>query len=154
MDATDLCYAPATQLLSLIRRKELSPVDLCRALLERIERVNQTLNAFCAITAEAALDAARRAERAAARGESLGPLHGLPVTIKDLAFTRGVRTMAGSFIYERRVTDVDAGVRLEGARRQPTHRHHAQPVESRHDVGRLERGRCRGGGGRARTLAS
>ena len=108
MDATDLCYTPATELLSLIRTKQLSPVDLCRALLGRIEHVNPKLNAFCAITADAALDAARRAERATARGETLGPLHGLPFTIKDLAFTRGVRTMSGSFIFERRVTDVDA----------------------------------------------
>jgi len=108
MNATDLCYTPATELLSLIRRKALSPVELCRSVLDRIERVNPTVNAFCAITADAALQAARRAEQAAARGESLGPLHGLPITIKDLAFTRGVRTMSGSFIFEHRVTNVDA----------------------------------------------
>ena len=108
MNPTDLCYTPATELLSLIRTKALSPVELCRAVLERIERLNPRLNACCAITADTALDTARRAEQAAARGEPLGPLHGIPFTIKDLAFTRGVRTMSGSFIFEHRVTDVDA----------------------------------------------
>ena len=108
MNATDLCYTPATELLSLIRRKALSPVELCRAVLDRIERLNPRLSAFCAITADRALEAARMAEQAGARGNTLGPLHGLPFTIKDLAFTRGVRTMGGSFIYEHRVPDVDA----------------------------------------------
>ena len=108
MNPTDLCYTPATELLSLIRTKALSPVELCRAVLDRIERLNPRLKACCAITADTALDTARRAEQAAARGEPLGPLHGIPFTIKDLAFTRGVRTMSGSFIFEHRVTDVDA----------------------------------------------
>ncbi len=108
MNATDLCFTPATELSALIRRKALSPVELCRAVLARVERANGELNAFCTLTAEAALESARRAEQAAARGESLGPLHGLPFSIKDLAFTRGVRTMGGSFIFERRTPDVDA----------------------------------------------
>jgi aspartyl-tRNA(Asn)/glutamyl-tRNA(Gln) amidotransferase subunit A len=108
MNATDLCYTPATQLLTLIRDKALSPVELCRAVLDRIERLNPKFSAFCAITADMALEAAGRAEQAAARGETLGPLHGIPFTIKDLVFTRGVRTMAGSFIFEHRLTEVDA----------------------------------------------
>ena len=108
MNATDLCYTSATELLAQIRKKTLSPVEICQSILDRIGRVNPKLNAFCALTAEAALEAARRAETATARGEALGPLHGIPFTIKDLAFTRGVRTMSGSFIFEHRVTDVDA----------------------------------------------
>jgi aspartyl-tRNA(Asn)/glutamyl-tRNA(Gln) amidotransferase subunit A len=108
MNATDLCYTPATELRRLIGSKALSPVEICRAVLDRIERVNPALNAFCAVTADTALEAARRAEQAAVRGETLGPLHGVPITIKDLAFTRGVRTMSGSFVFEHRMTDVDA----------------------------------------------
>jgi aspartyl-tRNA(Asn)/glutamyl-tRNA(Gln) amidotransferase subunit A len=108
MNATDLCYAPATELLRLMRRKALSPVEVCRAFLERIERVNPKLNAFCTMTADAALDSARRAEQAIARGETLGPLHGVPYTVKDLTLTRGVLTMAGSHIFQHRVPDVDA----------------------------------------------
>ena len=108
MTNTGLCYTPATELGRLIRTKALSPVELMRAVLERIERLNPTLNCFCTLTAEAAMAAARDAEQAVMRGASLGPLHGIPVSIKDLAFTKGVRCMGGSFIFEHRVPTVDA----------------------------------------------
>src|SRR5262245_10184461 len=108
MTNTELCFTPASELVRLIRTKALSPVELMRAVLERIERLNPTLNCFCTVTAEAALASAKDAEQAVMRGGALGPLHGLPVSIKDLALTRGVRTAAGSFIYEHRVPDVDA----------------------------------------------
>ncbi len=108
MNATDLCYTPATQLARLIRTKQLSPVELTRAVLERIERLNPVVNAFCTLTADAALQAARAAEQAVMTGGPLSPLHGLPFSIKDLHFTKGVRTMSGSFIFEHRVPDVDA----------------------------------------------
>src|SRR5262249_61743706 len=98
----------AAQLFTMSLQKSLAPVELCRAVLDRIDRVNPNLNAFCAITADAAMEAARRAEQATARGETLGPLHGIPFTIKDLAFTKGVRTMSGSFVFQHRMTDVDA----------------------------------------------
>src|SRR5688500_5511451 len=108
MTSTELCYTPATRLAPLIRTKALSPVELTRAVLDRIERVNPLLNAYCTVTADAAVEAGRRAEGAVVRAEPLGPLHGIPVSIKDLALTRGVRTMAGSFIFADRVPDVDA----------------------------------------------
>jgi aspartyl-tRNA(Asn)/glutamyl-tRNA(Gln) amidotransferase subunit A len=108
MNATDLCYTPATELLSLIKKRALSPVELTRAVLDRIARVNPKLNAVCTMTADTALDIARRAEQAVVAGGPLGPLHGIPFTIKDLAFTQGVKTMSGSFVFEHRVTDVDA----------------------------------------------
>jgi aspartyl-tRNA(Asn)/glutamyl-tRNA(Gln) amidotransferase subunit A len=107
MNSTDLCYTPATELARLVRSKALSPVELMRAVLARIERVNPVVNAFCTLTPEAALDGARAAEAAVMKGERLGPLHGLPFSIKDLAFTKGVRTMSGSYIFEHRVPDVD-----------------------------------------------
>ncbi len=107
MNATDLCYTPATELARLVRSKALSPVELMRTVLARIERVNPVVNAFCTLTPEAALDGARAAEAAVMKGERLGPLHGLPFSIKDLAFTKGVRTMSGSYIFEHRVPDVD-----------------------------------------------
>ena len=77
-------------------------------MLERIERLNPTLNAFCTVTADAAMAAARAAEQAVTTGKPLGPLHGLPFSVKDLAFTKGVRTMGGSHIFANRVPDVDA----------------------------------------------
>ena len=108
MNSTDLCYTPATDIARLIRTKALSPVEVTRAVLERIERINPAVNAYCTITADLAMDTARAAERAVMQGEQLGPLHGVPYSVKDLNFTRGVRTMGGSFIFEHRVPDTDA----------------------------------------------
>jgi aspartyl-tRNA(Asn)/glutamyl-tRNA(Gln) amidotransferase subunit A len=108
MSSTELGFTPATELARLIRTGALSPVELTRAVLERIERVNPAVNAFCTLTAEAALADARAAERAVTSGAALGPLHGVPFSIKDLNFTKGVRTMSGSFIFEHRVPDADA----------------------------------------------
>jgi len=108
VSAVDLAYTPATELAALIRSKKLSPVELTRSVLERIERLNPTLNAFCTVTADAALAAARAAEQAVMRGERLGPLHGLPFSVKDLALTKGVPTKFGSHIFASRIGEVDA----------------------------------------------
>src|ERR1700741_4383201 len=110
MAPTDLAFTPATELAALIRAKKLSPVELTRATLDRIARVNPVVNAFCTITAEPALAAAREAERALMKGDVRGPLHGIPFSIKDLHYTKDVRTMSGSFIFEKRVPDVDPPV--------------------------------------------
>jgi aspartyl-tRNA(Asn)/glutamyl-tRNA(Gln) amidotransferase subunit A len=108
MTATDLCYTPATELAGLIRARKLSPVELTRAVLDRIARVNPALNAFCTLTADASLAAAREAEDGVMKGRALGPLHGVPFTVKDLHVTKGIRTMSGSHIFAERVPDVDA----------------------------------------------
>ena len=108
MTDVDLCYTSATELGALIRARTLSPVELTRAVLARIDALNPTLNTFCTPTPELALAEARRAEDAVMRGDPLGPLHGIPYSIKDLALTRGIRTMAGSHIFATRVPDVDA----------------------------------------------
>src|SRR3989441_6750263 len=107
MSPADLCFTPATELVALIRARKLSPVELTHAVLDRVERLNPAVNAFCTVTADAALAAAREAEQAVMTGAALGPLHGIPFSIKDLHFTRGVRTMSGSFIFADRVPDVD-----------------------------------------------
>src|SRR5262245_6435425 len=108
MSDSDLCYTSATELVGLIRAKKISPVELTDVVLGRIERLNPRLNAFCTLTAELARDAARRAEQAVMTGAPLGPLHGVPFGVKDLAFTAGVRTMGGSAIFEHRVPGTDA----------------------------------------------
>jgi aspartyl-tRNA(Asn)/glutamyl-tRNA(Gln) amidotransferase subunit A len=108
VSAGDLAFTPATELVRLIRARKLSPVELTRAVLERIERLNPTLNAFCTVTADSALAAARRAEQAVMSGEPLGPIHGLPFSVKDLALTKGVPTKFGSHIFASRVGEVDA----------------------------------------------
>jgi aspartyl-tRNA(Asn)/glutamyl-tRNA(Gln) amidotransferase subunit A len=104
----DLAYTPATELAALIRAKKLSPVELTQAVLDRIGRVNPTINAFVTVTAEHAIAAARRAEQAVMKGEPLGPLHGLPFSVKDLALTKGVPTKFGSHIFANRIGEVDA----------------------------------------------
>src|SRR5262249_28228929 len=105
---TDLCWTPATELVSLIRRKKVSPLEVMRAVLARIEKVNPPLNAYVTVAAEQALAAARKATAAVGkRGATLGPLHGVPVSIKDLTPTKGIRTTWGSKIHEHDVPDHD-----------------------------------------------
>src|SRR5579864_1417073 len=94
----------------LLRRKEISPLELTRACLERIEKLNPALNAFITVTAESALAEARAAEAEIVRGEWRGPLHGIPVALKDLIDTAGVRTTAGSELYKNRIPSEDAEV--------------------------------------------
>jgi aspartyl-tRNA(Asn)/glutamyl-tRNA(Gln) amidotransferase subunit A len=117
MSDTDLCYMPATDLAAAIRTKQVSPVEVVNAILSRIEQLNPRLNAFCLVTADAARGAAQAAEQAVMRGEPLGPLHGVPVSIKDLVVTKDVRTMRGSKLYEQDVPTEDAPVveRLKAA---------------------------------------
>src|SRR3954471_22719499 len=105
MNDTDLCYTPATELAAMIRAKTLSPVELTRAMLARMDAVNPALNAYVTPTPELALADAKRAEDAVMKGAPLGPIHGIPYGIKDLAFTKGIRTMSGSPIFATRVPD-------------------------------------------------
>ncbi|MCX5736228.1 MAG: amidase family protein, partial [candidate division NC10 bacterium] len=110
MHSDTLAYLSAIDLADLIRRKQVSPVEVVEALLGRIELVNPRLNAYCTVTADAARTAARAAEAAVLRGDPLGPLCGVPFSVKDLVITRGVRTAFGSRIYEHHIPDEDAPV--------------------------------------------
>jgi aspartyl-tRNA(Asn)/glutamyl-tRNA(Gln) amidotransferase subunit A len=103
----DLMDHGAVALAALVRRKEASPVEIVQAALARIE-ARRELNAFITVTADQALAAARRAEAAVMAGEPLGPLHGIPYSVKDLTLTAGVRTTMGSAIYEDYVPKDDA----------------------------------------------
>src|SRR5271155_2806933 len=93
-----------------LRRKEVSPIELTRACLDRIEKLNPALNAFITVTAESALAEARAAEIEISRGEWRGPLHGIPIALKDLIDTAGARTTAASGLYQNRVPAEDATV--------------------------------------------
>ncbi len=110
MQTDELAFLPASDLAEAIRRKQVSPIEAVEAVLDRIDRVNPRLNAFCVVTGEAARADARAAEAAVLRGGRLGPLHGVPYSVKDLVITRGVRTAFGSRIYERNIPDEDAPV--------------------------------------------
>ena len=107
MDRT-LVEADALTLARLIRDKQVSPVAVVEAVLARIEALQPTVNAFITVTAEEARTAARRAEAAVMAGEHLGPLHGVPFSVKDLLPTRGVRTTMGSLIFADQVPAEDA----------------------------------------------
>ncbi len=96
---TELCFLPATELVSRMRRKDVSAVEVMDAHLARIEAVNPKVNAIVTLDADGAREAARRADESLARGDTLGPLHGLPVAHKDLVLTRGMRTTFGSPIF-------------------------------------------------------
>ncbi len=104
----ELCFMSATALATAIRQKKISPVEIVDAIYARIHKMNPKLNAYCTLTEEAARLAAKDAEAAVMRGHRLGALHGVPVSIKDLLNTRGVRTMYGSKIREQFVPDEDA----------------------------------------------
>lgn len=110
MTEKDLNILSATDLSRLIRSKEVSITEVVDASLDRIEKVNPELNAFCFVFPEEARKAAREQQAALMRGDSVGPLHGVPVAIKDLTKTRGDRTTLGSRIYSDWIPDSDAVV--------------------------------------------
>ena len=103
----ELCFTPATELTRMIREKNISPVEIMKATIARAESLNPRLNAICTPTFDQAMQAAQEAEAAVIRGQPLAMLHGVPTTIKDLAMTKGVRTMGGSHIHRERVPDFD-----------------------------------------------
>src|SRR5262245_51176474 len=107
---SQLTLIELTEVSKAVQKKEVSPVDLTQACLKEIERRNPGLNAFITITAESALAEARKAEAEIARGEWKGPLHGVPLAVKDLADTAGVRTTAASAVLEHNIPSDDAEV--------------------------------------------
>ena len=106
-----------TEAAGLVRTKKVSPVELTRACLARVEKLNPVLNAFITVTAEPALEQASKAEQEIQRGGWRGPLHGMPIALKDLIDTAGVRTTAASALFQERVPQQDAEVvrRLKAA---------------------------------------
>jgi amidase len=117
MKTQDLCFTPATELVRLFRARKASPLEVMQAVLARIDAVNPKLNAYVTVSRDGALRAARAATSALKKGAGLPPLHGVPVSIKDLTPTKGIRTTWGSKIYEHHVPEADALVvqRLKAA---------------------------------------
>ena len=106
----ELCYLSIGDASALLRRRKISPVELLEAVLERIAKLNPELNAFITVAADLARADARRAEREIARGKFRGPLHGIPLPIKDNIETQGIRTTAGSKILANFIPPHDADV--------------------------------------------
>ena len=106
-DLTNLSLREASE---FIRTKKVSPVELTKACLTRIETLNPTLNCFITVTAESALAQARAGESEVMKGKWRGPLHGVPIALKDLFDTAGVKTTAGSGVFKDRIPSEDAEV--------------------------------------------
>jgi Asp-tRNA(Asn)/Glu-tRNA(Gln) amidotransferase A subunit family amidase len=121
-------WMPATDMADAIRRRAISPVEVVRATLQRLEALNPALNAFTIVTADIALRDAQAAEDAVMRGDDIGPLHGVPVTIKDLFDVEGLPTTKGSLLYKDNIATgweysakrlIDAGAILIGKTTTP-----------------------------------
>ena len=110
MDPLEICYMSAAELSPLIQNQELSPVEVIQAHLNRIQETEPVLNSFITLLPEEALAAARRAETDIQAGKSRGPLHGIPVALKDLYNTAGVRTTSGSRIFDTFIPQQDCTV--------------------------------------------
>lgn len=104
----DFAYMSATELLEQYKKRTLSPVEVTEAALARIDRYNDELNAFITLTPELAMDAARKAEANYQAGEATGAVEGVPIGIKDLSLTKGVRTTMGSLLLDDWIPDEDS----------------------------------------------
>ena len=108
MPDINLCYFTATELASMLRRREVSAYEVMEAHLAQIERINPKVNAIVTLVSDHALEAASEADQKMYRGEELGRLHGLPVAHKDLLETQGITTTYGSPIFRDYVPEFDA----------------------------------------------
>ncbi len=110
MNYPDIPFLSLAELAGFIERKEITPVDAVEAYLKRIEDVNPKLNAFIRVLKEQALQEAASATSEIVNGRYLGPLHGIPVGVKDQIHTRGIRTTDASKLREHFVPEIDATV--------------------------------------------
>ena len=110
MDKQDIPFLSATELSSLIKSREVSPVEATESYLERIGQVDEKLNSYITVCRDEALADARQAEREIASGEYRGPMHGIPMAVKDQFYTKGIRTTGGSAILKDLVPGEDATV--------------------------------------------
>jgi aspartyl-tRNA(Asn)/glutamyl-tRNA(Gln) amidotransferase subunit A len=106
----ELAFLNIEQASALLRARKISPIELAQTCLTRIEALNPSLNAFITVTADSALTQARQAESELQRGQWRGPLHGIPIALKDLIDTAGVRTTCASALFKDRIPQQDAAV--------------------------------------------
>ena len=110
MAPSEILFQSATELARLLKARQLSPVEVVRACLDRIEALNPAINAFITVTAGQAMEQARRAEKEIAAGRHRGPLHGLPYAVKDIVATKGIRTTNGSKVTSDWIPDHESTV--------------------------------------------
>ncbi|MCK4383909.1 MAG: amidase, partial [Candidatus Lokiarchaeota archaeon] len=107
MKKEDICFMSAFEMREKIETQELSSIEITETIIERIEKVNPIINAYCTPTFELARETAKKADEAVKRNEKLGLLHGIPTSIKDLMQTKGIRTTYGSKLYEDFIPEQD-----------------------------------------------
>jgi len=107
MEKEDICFMSAFEMREKIKTQELSSIEITETIIERIEKINPLINAYCTPTFELARETAKKADEAVKRGEKLGLLHGIPTSIKDLMQTKGIRTTYGSKLYEDFIPEQD-----------------------------------------------
>ena len=110
MSETPLYFKTITDLAGLIESKEISPVELTEAMLTRIQEQDSRYKSYATVMSEQARASAQAAERSIATGNYLGPLHGVPIAVKDLCFTKGVATMGATKVLMDNVPDFDCTV--------------------------------------------
>lgn len=108
MDSSELAFAPAYELRKLLDSREVSSVELTEMFLRRIEELNPVLNAYLTVSSEEAMESAKRADKRIGRGKKVPPLLGIPVSIKDLELTKGIRSTMGSLAYRDYVPEIDS----------------------------------------------
>src|SRR5918996_5247129 len=106
----ELCTKTVSEIAALIKAREVSPVEITRSMLERIETLDRHLHSYLTVASDLALQQAQRAEQEIAKGKYRGPLHGVPIAVKDLIYTKGVRTTCASKILADWIPDYDATV--------------------------------------------
>jgi aspartyl-tRNA(Asn)/glutamyl-tRNA(Gln) amidotransferase subunit A len=107
MNKEEICFMSACDMADSIKRQELTSQEITEAIIERIEKINPIINAYCTPTFDLARDMAKEADKRVKNGEKLGLLNGIPTSIKDLAETKGIRTTYGSLMYEHNVPEYD-----------------------------------------------
>ena len=107
MNREDICYMPAYEMADKIKKQEITSEEITEILIERIEKINPIINAYCTPTFELAREMAKKADNAVKKGDKLGLLHGIPTSLKDDTETKGIRTTWGSKYYENYVPKED-----------------------------------------------
>lgn len=113
MDSMNLCYLSAGEVSRLIRKREVSPVEVVKAHLARVEALEPALNSFITLLPEQAMEEARAAEHEIESGQYRGPLHGIPIGLKDLFYVKGVPNTSGSKIFDHFIPDYDSTLALK-----------------------------------------